>query len=434
MNQYYSNSLINICAVSSSDGSSGIFWKRDPRILSPFPMEVRFPGTAQSAGEENERTITGFFRPLLAIDDSDETDGYMTDRPPLWQRAWVLQERMLPTRLLMFSNRQMSWLCRCEEASEMLPEGRPRLKEPSEEKKKLQEAILGIMGKPTLPLAPLSSASPTTSSTCSGPHGLEMEKLYNAWYDLVAVYTKCGLTIPGDIFPAIAGLASRLGSALDDDYVAGLWKRDLHRGLLWSAVSSTKKLQSLRDNRAPSWSWASLPATCAFMVRGIILNDIDTSPWEIIEAQAVTGGHDRYGEVKSAYLFVKGLLKKANPVSEEAPDRDERLEGVTDDKFKHSQSLFDLEARAGLGHYFSDNEDLESLTEVWCTPVISAKSYSSKDEKQRDWHGLAMVPVSAELGDADGKRIEKCFKRVGGFTVRRSDFFKGCKKTEFFIV
>jgi hypothetical protein len=47
------------------------------------------------------------------------------------------------------------------------------------------------------------------------------------------------------------------------------------------------------------------------------------------------------------YLFVKGLLRKANPVSEDAPDREERLQWVVGDKLGHinMQNLFYLEAK-----------------------------------------------------------------------------------------
>jgi hypothetical protein len=240
--------------------------------------------------------------------------------------------------------------------------------------------------------------------------------------------------VPSDIFPAISGLASRLGRTLGDDYVAGLWKRDLHRGLLWSAVSSTKRLQSLHRYRAPSWSWASLPATCAFAVRGTILQDIDTRPFEIVEAQATTDKWDRYGEVKSAYLLVKGSLKRAHPVSEEAADREERLEGIVDTKLKQMQNLFDLEARVHLGSYLPDNKDYEDLAEVWCTPVISTKSFFDKHEKTRDWYGLAMVPVPAESVNGSREADEKCFKRIGQFNIWASDWLEGCEKMSFFIV
>ncbi|KAK0702060.1 heterokaryon incompatibility protein-domain-containing protein, partial [Lasiosphaeria miniovina] len=194
MGQYYSNSLLTISAVSAPGGDHGIFCSRNPHVLTPCP----------------------------------------THRPPLWQRAWVMQERVLPPRLLMFSDAQMSWLCRSDHASEC--------------------ALLSSATGDRISLISLDIGT-----------GSELEKLHNAWYDLVTDYTKCGLTVKSDIFPAISGIASTLQRAIaGEQFVAGLWRSDLARGLLWSAVDSTKSMPDLREYRAPSWSWASLPGPCVF--------------------------------------------------------------------------------------------------------------------------------------------------------------------------
>jgi hypothetical protein len=423
MGQYYHNALLNICAVSSSDGSGGVFRPRNPLILTPFPIEVRFPHT-EEAGPDSGRTVAGLLRPLLAKDPAYETDSYMTNRPPLWQRAWVLQERMLPTRLLMFSDSQMSWLCGCDEASEMLPEGQPRRKEGSEENKKLRAAILGILEIPS----PLSN--PVDPTTDNDWQRQDMQRLYNAWYDLVGTYTKCGLTFSSDIFPAIGGIASRLGHTLGDEYVAGLWKGDLHRGLLWSAVSSTQRLDGLREYRAPSWSWAALPATCSFVVRGTILHDIDMRPFEIQEARAETDGRDPYGQVRSAWLSIRGHLKKADVVSTAAVDREDKLKRVVEKRLRYVDNLFDLDAGVSLGSYIADNKELDGLTDVWCTPVISCRSFFDKSGKSRDWYGLVLVPDPG--GRVDGSR--QCFRRVGHFTIWAFDWFSGCESAEFSII
>ncbi|KAF2264371.1 HET-domain-containing protein, partial [Lojkania enalia] len=177
MGSYYLNSLFNIAAVSASGGSEGCFMEYNLVKITPY--------------------------------------GYI--RPKLWQRAWVLQERLLSPRLLLFSDTQMSWLCRTEEASERVPEG---------------------------------------TSNIGSEEGLT--DLYNSWYDLVMLYGKCDLTVKSDIFPAISGIARGIGRATGDEYYAGHWKNDFHRGLLWTAPDSTVSKAELRGYRAPSWSWASI--------------------------------------------------------------------------------------------------------------------------------------------------------------------------------
>ncbi|KAF2180132.1 HET-domain-containing protein, partial [Zopfia rhizophila CBS 207.26] len=205
MGGYYLNSLFNIAAVSAYDGYTGRFMRYMPLKITPCPITVRFSASAQN------------------------TDGFQ--RPTLWQRAWVLQERLLSPRLLLFSEMQMSWLCRTEEASERVPEGTSRFIDLKHSDKAFRSAILGFTS---------------------------LINLYNSWYDLVMLYGKCSLTVKSDIFPAISGIARAIGRATGDEYYAGHWRNDLHRGLLWTAPDSTASHVDLREHRAPSWSWASL--------------------------------------------------------------------------------------------------------------------------------------------------------------------------------
>jgi hypothetical protein len=95
----------------------------------------------------------------------------------------------------------------------------------------------------------------------------ELLNLYSAWYDLVTLYGKYFLTQSLDVFPAISGIARAIALSVNDRYISGLWRHDLHRGLLWSAPDSTVSKPDLRHSRAPSWSWAALGGTCNFYVR-----------------------------------------------------------------------------------------------------------------------------------------------------------------------
>jgi hypothetical protein len=80
------------------------FLKRNQLELSPCPVSLKFPPHE----DEEDGILSGFLRPVFNWDPSEETHQYRAHRPPLWQRAWVVQERMLAPRLLMFSDVQMS--------------------------------------------------------------------------------------------------------------------------------------------------------------------------------------------------------------------------------------------------------------------------------------------------------------------------------------
>lgn len=97
---------------------------------------------------------------------------------------------------------------------------------------------------------------------------LDANMIYTKWADLEGNYSKQahGLTHYTDALPAISGLAAFFSGHLkvsSNDYVAGLWKENLHKDLVWylshNIIKSTSPMQLLEriDSRpylAPSWS------------------------------------------------------------------------------------------------------------------------------------------------------------------------------------
>lgn len=88
------------------------------------------------------------------------------------------------------------------------------------------------------------------------------------WYNIVEQYSRMEWTNALDLFPGLSGIAAFIQQAMHDRYLAGLWQRDLHCGLLWhtgtSRSRSSSSLEELLANLngdglhiGPSWSWAS---------------------------------------------------------------------------------------------------------------------------------------------------------------------------------
>jgi hypothetical protein len=84
-----------------------------------------------------------------------------------------------------------------------------------------------------------------------------------SWTRMIAQYSDCQLTVPGDKLVAISGVASVLSHlSPGDEYLAGLWRSQLPRGLLWFPL----KWHAPRpvEWRAPTWSWASVDGYICF--------------------------------------------------------------------------------------------------------------------------------------------------------------------------
>ncbi|EQB47238.1 hypothetical protein CGLO_13636 [Colletotrichum gloeosporioides Cg-14] len=340
MCQYYTNSVVTISGVSSSGGEGGLFATRNPGLTSPIPTEITF---------SEDGKMKGLAHALYFPDPARDIWG--EHKPPLWTRAWVVQERVLSPRLLLFSLTQMSWQCQEEIASENIPEGRPL--ESSREDVDMRWSIMGWQHA--------QSASQTGEDLYSSPAA--SHRLYHGWYEIVREYTHCKLTM-SDIFHAVAGIMQALQFALKDEHVSGLWKGDIHRGLIWVGAKGVKSQTALRSYRAPSWSWGSLSGACMFVLSNAPREFIDTSWLDILGVEEWS--HDEPRQV----LRVRGRTRKAYYVPYVEYDFQKHLPT----KIKRGDDLVDAETGESLGAVTIDNNDMSLLTELWCLPVCLVRS------------------------------------------------------------
>jgi hypothetical protein len=75
------------------------------------------------------------------------------------------------------------------------------------------------------------------------------------WFSVVQQYSGLNASRPSDKFPALSGIAEQFQAQLQCDYLAGLWRNHLLRGLQW-VVADGIKCRRLPD-RTPTWSWAA---------------------------------------------------------------------------------------------------------------------------------------------------------------------------------
>lgn len=86
------------------------------------------------------------------------------------------------------------------------------------------------------------------------------------------MFSSKDFTVHTDRLPALAGLAFQIaGVVKDDQYLAGLWRKNLAQDLLWSLeerdrrIPFQERINSLSDplsTTRPSWSWAGIAGRC----------------------------------------------------------------------------------------------------------------------------------------------------------------------------
>ena len=187
-------------------------------------------------------------------------------------RGWAFQEHQLSTRIVHFTKSRLLWECRKCIAYEDSPTLVPRflcgggdtfavwrlfdIDREKHESDATVPPVTASMLQSSVPLAPT---------------------ILDDWLMAIERYSSRNLTVPGDKFPAISGLAAAVSSLLahdedDSKYLAGLWRRDIARGLLWKRTGSAPKLIPGRQLTIPSWSWASYAGPVKFFA---IIHSLD---------------------------------------------------------------------------------------------------------------------------------------------------------------
>jgi len=199
MGDIYSKAFLNLGATAAAEcPERGLFFSSKPASVLPFHIPV------------HRRGVTVDY---LAFEDAARIGPEMS---ALMFRGWVLQERLLSPRSIYFGS-VVSWECPDIIANEVFPGGIP-----------MHYGNGAEWGKQRpFRLSTLLEDNEATVSTNPGA------ELYSNWRFLSRRFTECALSREADALPAISGLARVFSGALQDSYLAGIWRNDLVPGLLW---------------------------------------------------------------------------------------------------------------------------------------------------------------------------------------------------------
>lgn len=182
MGSIYDNAWCCIVASHAHNSTEGCFVTRDSRLLQPCVYDP--PPTLRSPKYGN--------RPLHLVSVSLWKDN--VDGAPLNSRAWVVQERLLSSRIVHFGAEQVFWECQELAACESFPAGLPR------------QIIEQVPGMPVRsfntfksllsPFPGAGAAVPPSALTSLSVRDAAPDPAlaYETWCEIVAGYTQCSLT------------------------------------------------------------------------------------------------------------------------------------------------------------------------------------------------------------------------------------------------
>lgn len=224
MGQIYSHSCLTIAATTSESSFDGFLY-RDPSYKTTSQFVFKEVQSYRSEALIKKSGLVHFRYPL----ETSVEDFLSTCR---WEeRGWTLQEKLLSTRTLFFTRDVFYYECATTQRVEVPGYSFP---------KRIEFPAL------------LADSHIMTESERSKKQNYYLSR----WYEVVTAYTRRKLTKSNDKLPAIEGLASELNRVLDDTYIYGLWRADMHRGLVWRVGSGHSWKLPRNGYHAPTWSWA----------------------------------------------------------------------------------------------------------------------------------------------------------------------------------
>jgi len=213
MASIYKNAAITIAASSSKNAKDGFLSKRVrpylPRDSFHIPMLNGEKGTVYLSAEAYE------------------------PEHPLDKRGWALQEFMLSSRMLIFSDYELLWQCK-------------------------EVDLQGVTGMGLEYQQPLEALPWTVFDDDAEPYfgNLDSDKIY-LWKTIIHQYTERELTDSEDRLRAVIGITNELEILWRDTNIYGLWKKWFIQLLAWYKPNVERE-QERCLKRAPSWSWVSL--------------------------------------------------------------------------------------------------------------------------------------------------------------------------------
>lgn len=299
MDQVYVNSYLTIAADCAENGEAGFLRSPARGNFLAKTRKLAYQGPQHQKGQAFVRPLRefgssgGFGRHYDSWErEGSQASAIVEQGSYLIKRGWILQETLLPRRIIHFLPDEVAWRCISTSRCECKLEPHARVVH-----------------------APLDLEE---------PREINIRDMKEFWKEIVEQFTRRDLTVATDRLAATAGVASPAHATKPDvAYYAGLWSDDLPSTLLWTVDRPVQARQT--DNYsshriepfiAPTWSWASVTGNVLFL---FWKRNFDRGRWarcapdmEIITVQCELAGKNKYGSVKNAELTAEGYLCKVH--------------------------------------------------------------------------------------------------------------------------
>jgi hypothetical protein len=357
MRTVFSNAFLTVIAAASPSPHSGFLgrvrspsckitpWGSTPSYSLRYRPGPKWRGTDRMAEISGHRWIT---------------------------RGWTYQEERLARRVLQFGENKFFFDCRERERSEDTDIWFPR--------PLWSRVVYG-------PVRNISTErEPATTR--------QWAKLnFDHWQWLCTQYSHRRLTIPEDKLPAFSGVAAVVAAKTMSRYLAGLWESNLMHDLLWDATGNARKSLAYLG---PSWSWVSLDSAIYWSVPRTCMGDTCQLHCQVLHAETVLTGPNRFGAISSAQLKLEGRIIRVKL----ARNTEQALGGHRWNVLHQSRSL----AEAKLDRHDSILDGGVGVPDAWALLLSTCGTDHSTTR------GLLLEKSEAKAGLG-------LFERIGTFAI-----------------
>jgi hypothetical protein len=222
----YENAQFTIAATWGSNGEAGCFHAYIPSL------NIQLRAHRDPVDNTTQPGVQIYVRP-------DKDDKKYLIQAPLNTRAWVLQEMLLSPRTIIFGEDQMHWTC-----ASLLD---------SEDGLDYDDSMA-------------AGALPYPRSTILSCESDDVDRrspirFSESWAFTVSDYSSRQLSYARDKLAALAGVTQAYQRIFGDEPLAGLWRQNIPRGLLWQTSPSTHSCldtEAIKALNIPTWSWLKM--------------------------------------------------------------------------------------------------------------------------------------------------------------------------------
>lgn len=415
MGAIYESAWLTIAAAAAPDGTYGCF----PSVEKPIEYQL-------STLDESSQLMTVYSRKVHSPTDARDNLLKVNNTLPLFQRAWVIQERLLARRILYLFEDEMAFECatnaRCECSGPSTDEVMQRYQ--GIEYAGFKYKFHGLLNQ-------WYSHRNFKEILLFKPTGI-----LEVWDHMVNQYTRRQLTFDSDRLPALAGVARKVyETGALGRYFAGLWEGRFAECLLWYVSVTTPQLCPLPpDNHpstAPSWSWASVKGSwdyrrppsnpsALYVKEGQEMNLTERFP-QCTEfgMELNLSNSDPFSAVKSGQLTFKARTTEAVIIFERSDPVDDYALRFKQQRARLEKNELMVEAYMDFVLDYGQNPVL-SGTFLKCVAIL--REFDHWEGLSEKYHGLVLA---ANGGDK--------FKRIGKF-LAPMEWFEGATVEKIVII